>query len=106
MPNHLCAVPGCKGENSRFKFPAEPQLREQWCLAIKRFGWKPKKTSSVCFKHFKASDFRVHKNSLSSIGGRQLRRLKEGAIPSVEEVMCFFCIESNLKQSCNFVMYV
>ena len=81
MPKY-CAVPKCT-TNGGFKFPANPQLQRQWLVAINRELLKPKDHSVVCAKHFRQDDFKTPIFSTVSVGAKQCRYLKPGAVPSI-----------------------
>jgi uncharacterized C2H2 Zn-finger protein len=70
-----CFVPGCR-EDPWHRFPADPDLKMKWHLAIQREGPSLTlyKTSKICHNHFKQKDFR---DTLTQ------RRLKPDAVPSV-----------------------
>ena len=65
-----CAAFGCtndsrKGEGYTFhKFPTDKALRDKWCSAMKRKGFKPTKYSKICSAHYRPADF----ETLSDIG--------------------------------------
>jgi uncharacterized C2H2 Zn-finger protein len=70
-----CFVPGCR-EDPWHRFPADPDLKMKWHLAIQREGPSLTlfKTSKICHNHFNQKDFR---DTLTQ------RRLKPDAVPSV-----------------------
>ncbi|XP_059085690.1 uncharacterized protein LOC131882534 isoform X1 [Tigriopus californicus] len=79
-----CAVPRCKvseGE-AAFKFPQDPTLRRQWCVAIKRQNkyrrlWTPSSEHyRVCQKHFLPESIGV-----KSLFGQERKYLLAGSIP-------------------------
>jgi len=57
MPAH-CAAYGCKTRNVSgsyskfFRFPRDPERRQQWVNAIKRKDFVPTEHSRICSKHF------------------------------------------------------
>lgn len=81
MPKY-CAVPKCT-TNGGFKFPTDTAIRRQWQVAIKRESLEPKDHSVVCAKHFKQEDFKTPVFSAGSVGAKQYKYLKPGAVPSV-----------------------
>ncbi|XP_062575195.1 uncharacterized protein LOC134237110 [Saccostrea cucullata] len=76
-----CCVPLC-GRFGGHKFPAEPDLRLKWRVAIKRMDqktknlWNPGKEDIVCHAHFTDHDYKDTESGERS-------RLKHGAVPSV-----------------------
>ena len=97
---NTCCVPGCKtGYRSThsnkiklalYKFPKNPELRQNWIRAISRYNWTPSKFSRVCAKHFHDED--VHMTSTDNRRTKrgthqshilQRSRLIPGAIPKV-----------------------
>ena len=58
----FCAAPNflnnSKSKVNTFKFPANPKLRKQWLLKMKRKEFKPDKNSRICAVHFTEDCFR------------------------------------------------
>lgn len=59
MPDKCC-VPNCnanyasteQGYTTVFRFPSDPNLRQEWIRKIPRKNWEPSKWSVVCVNHF------------------------------------------------------
>lgn len=66
-----------------FRFPKEPNAREQWIDVTGRENWMPTKTSTICSKHFTENDFIIKKSGY--------RYLKPGAIPREQIVKICSC---------------
>ena len=53
-----CCAYGCtnrfvkEGTLGFFRFPAEPERRRRWIVAVKRKDWVPKKHTRICGQHF------------------------------------------------------
>ena len=80
-----CAACGCNNSQyvkgiSLHKFPKDLQLRRLWVFAMKREGFQPSDSSSLCSEHFKAEDFEVGNKSWKN---RVHKFLKKGAVPSI-----------------------
>lgn len=98
MPR-TCAVLGClsncettfkegKKSVSTFSFPKDKTLREAWVVAILRMNWTPSEHSSVCARHFDASEIITHDELRTENGQRKLvprsrPKLLPTAIPRV-----------------------
>lgn len=98
MPR-TCAVLGClsncestlkqgKGSVSTFSFPKDKTLREAWVVAIQRINWTPSEHSSVCARHFDASEIITHdelrtENGQKKVVPRSRPKLLPRAIPRV-----------------------
>eukprot|EP00795_Rhopilema_esculentum_P016003 gene16003-7336_t len=87
-----CAAYNCtsrsEGETkslSFHKFPhGNPELLKKWVIASKRKNWHPTKSSVLCEKHFKETDY-VHSDYAESMALKlevQRKRLKSDAVPS------------------------
>ncbi|KAG9279347.1 hypothetical protein AMEX_G4863, partial [Astyanax mexicanus] len=74
-----CCVPLCanssryNSEISFHRFPADPEVRAQWLIKIRRENFSPVACTRVCSRHFKTGDFAV------TAGGK--RTLNRGAVP-------------------------
>ncbi|XP_052227343.1 uncharacterized protein LOC127842053 [Dreissena polymorpha] len=85
MPSTCCSVPGCH-ERGGHEYPSDPIRKATWVQAVRRLDentpklWTPTKSSVVCKKHFKPSDY-----VKETIIGLQPRygRLLLTAVPSI-----------------------
>ncbi|KAG9279345.1 hypothetical protein AMEX_G4867 [Astyanax mexicanus] len=75
-----CIVMSCSlftvmynSEISFHRFPADPEVRAQWLIKIRRENFSPVACTRVCSRHFKTGDFAV------TAGGK--RTLNRGAVP-------------------------
>lgn len=77
---------GCKSGPSNFKFPDDPELREQWKRNIDRPDLEITSYSTVCIKHFDP-DVIIRSDTFHTMGGkvieipRGIPRLMVGACP-------------------------
>uniref|UniRef100_A0A3B1KL06 THAP domain-containing protein 1 n=1 Tax=Astyanax mexicanus TaxID=7994 RepID=A0A3B1KL06_ASTMX len=55
------------------RFPADPEVRAQWLIKIRRENFSPVACTRVCSRHFQTGDFAV------TAGGK--RTLNRGAVP-------------------------
>lgn len=58
-----------------FRFPKDPQLRQQWIRAVHRKNFVPSATAVLCTKHFQCED--IDRSSLSTV------RIRENAVPAI-----------------------
>ena len=89
MPSHNhCCVPMCTNRRvncpqlSFHKFPAEPDLRKRWIIAVRRDEgphFRVTKNTLVCSDHFREEDFTLPVGA----GECHRARLRPGATPSV-----------------------
>lgn len=93
-----CSVTGCldrhekKSGYSFYSFPTKNNLvLEKWILYCKKGDWIPKKSSKICGRHFEEDCFQDRPD---------IRRLKDGVIPSVEN---FF---SSGNPWCSFFIFI
>ena len=84
----FCAALNClnysKSKVSTFNFPANPKLRKQWLLKMKRREIQPVKNSRICAVHFTEDYFRENLAIRRFLGSdfKPLRlHLKEDAVP-------------------------
>ena len=96
----FCAALNCltdsKSKVSMFKFPANPKLRKQWLLNMKRKEFKPDKNTCICAVHCTEDCFRenlVIRRFLGSDFMPLRLHLKEDAVPTI----FFFCSEKKLQ---------
>ncbi|QQP39506.1 Putative LOC101234561, partial [Caligus rogercresseyi] len=75
---------------SQHYFPADPDLRQAWKLAIRREHFEPSKNSVICSLHFLPSDFKVESSDSNPRRKRNRkdnslvsRRLVKEAVPTV-----------------------
>uniref|UniRef100_A0A3B1IYV1 THAP domain-containing protein 1 n=1 Tax=Astyanax mexicanus TaxID=7994 RepID=A0A3B1IYV1_ASTMX len=75
-----CIVMSCSlftvmynSEISFHRFPADPEVRAQWLIKIRRENFSPVACTRVCSRHFQTGDFAV------TAGGK--RTLNRGAVP-------------------------
>lgn len=84
MPKH-CVVYKCHATNTNsdrsfHKIPHEPRLKQAWLGRIRRDGFKPNGSSSVCSYHFSPDDFAAPRNDTPPQFRK--RKLKQHAVPS------------------------
>ncbi|KAH7976524.1 hypothetical protein HPB52_015801 [Rhipicephalus sanguineus] len=88
MPNY-CVAYGCRSTYGRdevafHKFPRDQKMAAKWVSAVKRKCFKPTRSSVLCSKHFRDSDY-VRSPSLTQSLGLTIKcvRLNSDAVPSV-----------------------
>lgn len=69
------------------KFPANPKLRKEWVIKMKREYFVPTQHSTVCSDHFTLDSFTkdsdpVFRKSLG-LPDQHKRKLREGAVPTL-----------------------
>ena len=92
MVNNKCSVPYCpvaaaglekrgkgRGNVTHFSFPKDPELQNDWIVAIRRENFKPTTSSRVCEIHFNRDDFIPPKNPSKL---HVVKRLRENCIPT------------------------
>ena len=81
--NWKCPVRGCvtRGKKGFYQIPEHPLRRSQWVQALK-FSTDVKKSTTVCWKHFKKEDFEVEMDPqfVNELG---MGRLKRMVVPSL-----------------------
>ena len=99
----FCAALNCltdsKSKVSMFKFPANPKLRKQWLLNMKRKEFKPDKNTCICAVHCTEDCFRenlVIRRFLGSDFMPLRLHLKEDAVPT----FFFFVRKRNHREEC------
>ncbi len=86
---YKCVAAGCSNTSSihtvLFKFPREPQLRQEWEKQVlrTRAHWKATESSFLCSEHFTDNCFEAESSLAAQFGIKKRKKLRSGAIPTI-----------------------